>query len=261
LLALALASCRHEEQPPAPSASASAAGNDFTALSRERHLQAELTRANARWQSKPSLGECATALKEKSDLELCESAKSALAAITAAPAETADAALTTLVPGALALGRLSERLRYLSLEELGQRRIEGDAGAARSERAPGAVASALAAASHAHQGERAPHAEERAVQLSESPISQQLSLTMRLERDVIRNLGAYLEYGSLPVRRAAFESVKSLHAQRPRWPALDHLLRESAVLETDDALRRDLQQLSAGGALSKRQPDHSAETK
>ena len=251
MLTLALASCRRDEYAPAPSASASSASKDFASVARAGHLQEELTRANARWQSRPNLGDCATALKEKDDLELCEAAQSSLTAITVAPAATPHAALAVLAPGALALARLSERLRYLSLEELGQRRIEGDAGAPRTEPAPGAVASALAAAPHAHKKERAAHAEERTLQLSESPVSQQLSLTTRLERDVIRNIGGYLEYGSLPVRRQAFETVKSLHAQRPRWPALEHLLRESAVLETDDALKRDLQQLTASGAAKR----------
>src|SRR6186997_3310972 len=39
LLALALTSCRRDERAPAPSASVSAAGSDFTLQTRERHFQ------------------------------------------------------------------------------------------------------------------------------------------------------------------------------------------------------------------------------
>ena len=100
------------------------------------------------------------------------------------------------------------------------------------------------------------------MELREGPIQRQLEVVMRLERDVIRNLGAYLEYAPLPTRRAAFDTVKALGAQHPRWPALAHLLNEAAVLETDANLKRDLQQLSESSARpGKEKPDQSAATK
>ena len=240
----------------------SAAGDDFTARARERHFQEELTRASARWQSKPSLGDCGATLKEKSDLELCQAAATALAQVTGASAPTPEATLTRLAPAALALARLSERLRYLSMQELAQRRIASDAGVTPAPPVSGAVSGPLAAAAHAHQQQPAAHAEQRAVQLSEGPVSRELELAMRLERDVIRNLGAYLEYGSLPVRRAAFGASKDLHAQHPRWPALARLLSEASVLESDAALKRDLRELVASGAPQRpTAADQSAETK
>jgi hypothetical protein len=125
---------------------------------------------------------------------------------------------------------------------------------------PGAVGGAMTAASHGHDGQLAGHAEQRAVQLSEGPVADQLRLTIRLERDVVRNLGAYLEYGPLSVRRAAFETVERLHAEHPRWPALEHLSSEASVLESDAELRRDLQRLSPNRSRPE-QPDQSANTK
>lgn len=236
LAVLALASCRRDERAPAPSASVAAAGSDFAERAREKHLQEELTRASSRWQARPSVGDCGATLKEKSDRELCQLAETALTQVTGAPASTPEATLARLAPAALALARLSERLRYLSLLELAERRVEGAAGAG--------------------------HGEQREVKLDESPVSRQLEVAIRLERDVIRNLGAYLEYGPLSVRRAAFDSSKELHAQHPRWPALDRLLSEASVLESDAALKRDLQGLSASGAPPKRPADaQSAETK
>jgi len=92
-------------------------------------------------------------------------------------------------------------------------------------------------------------------------MSQLLDATIRLERDVIRNLGAYLEYGALPVRHAAFDTVKGLRNEHPRWPALDHLLRDAAVLESDADLKRSLRELSGSGLPPSRYPNQSAETK
>jgi hypothetical protein len=259
LLVLVLASCRREERAPAPSASVSPAAGDFAARARERHLKLELTRAANRWQAKPTLGECSAALKEKSDLELCQAAENALSQVTAAPATTPEATLPRLAPAALALARLSDRLRYLSMQDLAERRVDGDAGVAPAPPASGAVTGPLAAITRAHDHQ---HAEQPALKLSESPVSRQLETTIRLERDVVRNLGAYLEYAPLSVRRLAFDSVKDLHAQHPRWPALDHLVSEAAVLERDPVLERDLQEIAAKESSQRRSgADQSAETK
>ena len=100
------------------------------------------------------------------------------------------------------------------------------------------------------------------MELREGPIQRQLEVVMRLERDVIRNLGAYLEYAPLTTRRGAFDAVKALRAQHPRWPALAHLLNEATVLETDADLKRDLQQLSERSSRpGNEQPAQSAATK
>jgi len=262
LFVLALASCRRVQRAPAPSASASSAGSNFAAQARERHFREELARASTRFRAKPTLGDCASVLQERADLELCQSAERALAVISDEPeANTVETSLKRLAPTALALARLSERLRYLSLAELAERHVEGDAGAAPSPSASGAIAGALAAATRAHDGQHALHAEQRAVVLNESPIAQRLLVSMRLEGDVIRNLGAYLEYGPLPVRRAAFNTVEQLRAEHPRWPALDHLLREAVVLESDPTLKGQLRQLSASGAPPGAPPAQSAGTK
>jgi hypothetical protein len=88
-----------------------------------------------------------------------------------------------------------------------------------------------------------------------------LAVTVRLERDVLRNLGAYLEYGPLPVRRTAFDTVKQLGAAHPRWPALDRLRREAYVLESDAELKRGLHELSPSSVPQGGGPNQSAETK
>ncbi len=227
---------------------------------RERHFQEELARATARWQTKPSLGDCAPALKEKADLELCQAAASTLAAIIAEPTATPERELILLAPGALALARLSQRMRYLSLAELAQRHVAGDAGVAPVPSASSA-ARTLAALSQLHKGQRSGHPEQPALELDDGPISQLMQRSIRLERDVIRDFGAYLEYGPLPLRRATFDTVKRLRAEHPQWPALDHLLREAAVLESDADLKADLRQLSASGAPPRARPAQSAETK
>ncbi len=258
---LSLSSCRHEERAPAPSASASALGNDFTAHARERHFEQELARARARWQTAPGLADCTKALKEQADLQLCQEAASALSAITGEPAATPELSLTRLSPAALTLVRLSERVRYLSLAELAQRRVEGDAGVAPAASTSSAAAGAPTKLSQPRKGPGSAHAERRAVELRDGPVSQLTAVTIRLERDVIRNLGAYLEYGPLPVRRAAFDTVKRLQVTHPKWPSLEHLLQEAALLELDGDLKRDLRQLSAGSLPQGDRPAQSAGTK
>jgi hypothetical protein len=260
-LVLALASCRRENRAPAPSTSASALGNKFTLNARERHFQEELARARARFETKPDLGNCAKALKEKADLELCQAAASALAALTAEPAQAPELMLTRLEPSALTLARLSERTRYLSLAELAQRRMDGDAGALPAPPGSSATAAGSALPAHLQKGERAAHHEQHTLELGDGPVSKLMERSTQLERDVLRNLGAYLEYGPLPVRRAAFDTIKRLCAVHPEWPALDRLLHEAVVLESDAALQLDLRQLSACGPSQGRRAGQSAATK
>ena len=263
LLALLLASCRREDRAPAPSASTSALGNDFTVRARERHLQEELTRARARWQAEPHLADCAKTLKEKPDLELCQAPSRALTTIAQEPPGSPELALTQLAPAALELARLSQRVRYLSLVELAQRRIEGDAGAAppASSGSPPAAVAAAQALARARKSPHSNHAEPRTLELGNGPLSQLMESTVVLERNAIRNLGAYLEYGPAPVRRAAFDTVKQLRAQHPQWPQLDQLVREALVLESDADLKRDLGELAARGSALGGRAGQSAGTK
>jgi len=84
---------------------------------------------------------------------------------------------------------------------------------------------------------------------------------VHLERDAVRNIGAYLEYAELPVRRSAFDTVKRLRNEHPQWPLLEHLLHEAALLESDPALKRDLQEFSASGLPRSREPGQSPDSK
>lgn len=257
-MVLALGACRRSEPHPAPDAAPSAAAsvNAYAEGARRSHLQTELTRARARWQSKPNLGECSLALHEKEDLDLCQAANSALAVLEqdldAAPAS----ALPALENSALALARLSKRLRFLSLSELSKKRLDADAGAPM----PAAVASG-----RSPLGSPPNRLRERGhrgvFELGEGPISQLMATSVRLERDAVRNLGAYLEYDELPVRRTAFSTVKRLHEQHPEWPLLSQLLREAALLESDADLKNQLTALSASAQPSGPHSNHSAESK
>lgn len=265
LLVLSLSSCRHEERAPAPSPSASTLGRDFSALSRERHFLDELARARARHQTQPRLANCAGILKEAADLQLCQTAIGALTEIAGEPAATPEQSIERLAAGALSLARLSERVRYLSLAELAERPLEGDAGARAAPSASAGTAEVPAAVSHGRKTTRqepgSGHHEPHGLELRDGPISQLLAVTLRSQRDAIRELGAYLEYGPLPVRRTAFAAVKRLHAEHPKWPLLDHLLQEAALLEADGALKHDLQQLSGSGSPRGERPAQSDATK
>jgi hypothetical protein len=256
--ALALCGCRRSEphQTPHASPSASASASAYSEGARASHFQTELTRARARWTSKPGLGDCSLALHEKEDLELCQAASSALTVLEQDPEAAAESALPALENSALSLARLTKRLRYLSLGELSKKRLAGDAGAPTPPAAPSAHGPARGLPNrqpeHGHRG---------IFELGDGPISQLMATSVRLERDAVRNLGAYLEYAELPVRRSAFSTVKRLHEQHPQWPLLTQLVREAALLEPDPDLKGQLTALSASGQPRGSHSDHSADSK
>ncbi len=262
---VALSGCRRDEQRAAPtvSASVSAAAQSYAAGARAANFGAELKRAGARWSEKPSLGECAKILHEKSDVELCQAASRALGALEAQPAP--EHALPGLESAALSLARLTERARFLSLSELSNKRITRDAGAPAT-----SAASVAPAASHAGHLPRSKAPFDQldvgrrgTFELGQGPISGLLTTSLRLERDVLRNLGAYLEYAELPVRRSAFEAVQRLHAQHQPWALLAQLMREASLLESDPALKSELSTLAlrAQPPLGDLAPAHSADSK
>ncbi|MET0795002.1 MAG: hypothetical protein ABW061_26015 [Polyangiaceae bacterium] len=252
---LALCGCRRGEPraTPTPAASAAASASSYVNHARASHFDAELTRARARWQSKVALPECASAVHEKDDLELCRAAQNALTALEQDPEAPLERALPELQNSAISLARLSKRLRYLAIGELSKKRLEGDAGGA----AP--PAAAAPGRTPPHDQHELGHA--RTLELGDGPISQLMSESVRLERDVLRNLGAYLEYGELPVRRSAFATVKRLHEQHAQWPLLTHLLQEASLLESDPDLKSQLVALSASGLPSNPPASHSAASK
>ncbi|MEO6600700.1 MAG: hypothetical protein ABIQ16_12555 [Polyangiaceae bacterium] len=258
LTALALCGCRRGDQHATPqaSASASASANAYAEGARESHFQTELTRARARWRGKPTLGDCSVALHDKEDLDLCHAASSALAVLAREPDAQVESALPALENGALSLARLSKRLRYLSLSELSKKRMTGDAGAP----VPPAASSArdVFRGPAKRQQERGPRG---TFEISDGPLSQLLAESVRSERDVVRNLGAYLEYAELPVRRTAFVAVKRLHDQHPQWALLTQLVREAALLEPDSELKGQLAALSASAQPSSPHPAQSADSK
>jgi hypothetical protein len=258
LTALALCGCRRSDPQPTPqgSPSASASAALYAEGARELHLQTELTRAQARWKSKPSLGDCSAALHEKEDLELCEAANSALTVLEQNRELVGESALPALENSALSLARLSKRLRFLSLGELSKKRLAGDAGAPMPPASPsghGPIRGLLSRQQeHGHRG---------IFELGDGPISRLMGTSVRLEHDAVRNLGAYLEYAELPVRRTAFSTVKRLHEQHPEWPLLAQLLREATLLESDPELKAQLAALSASAQPSGPHPAHSADSK
>ena len=250
VLGLALAGCGHHDKGAAPSQLASAkavtaaAGNHFSIEARGVHFAAEKRRADEIWQAKPGLPGCAKVLHENGDAELCSGAASALTAIEELPPDApTERILPALANGSLSLARLSQRARYQSLVEIGQRHVSGDAGAP-----PAASASAAPPRPiHLPHSPFGMHQEHPALELGDGPASQLAGAVLRLERDSLRNLGAYLEYAPLPVRRAAFGTVKQLRETRPQWQPLDHLIHEAMLLESDADLKQDLTELFATG--------------
>jgi hypothetical protein len=246
-LCLGPLACKHKQAAPT---SAPAPVDSASEQARATRFQSELSRAQKRWQEKPELGNCAEGLHEQADLDLCRSAANARHAVEALdPAAAPGAVLPVLSDGALALTRLLERARYLTFEEMSERRLEGDAGLAASTstsaaaRAPAAPA-ASAAPMNSLRAFRA-FREHKVFRLNQSPLSHLLDNVARLERDVLRQFSAYLEYAPLSVRQASFDAAKKLVEEHPAWPTLTHTLREAAVLESDPDLKQKLSELAA----------------
>ena len=258
-LALTLAGCRHSEQTLAEAAAASASAatassaSSYASDARESHFESELKRARSRWESKPSLGDCTAGLHEKADLELCQAAQKAVTAIELDLDAPPERALPLLAEGALAMTRLSQRARYLSLAELAKKRLQTDGGVL-------PVPSATTRAPLARRNLR-DHAQRGTFELSDGPVSRLMGQSVHLERDLVRNIGAYLEYGPLPNRRAAFETVKHLRDEHPQWPLVTQLLREAALLESDADLKQKLQEFSARGLPPGGKPGQSPDSK
>jgi len=258
-------SCKREH--PAPTA-APAPSDSATESARQARFDSELQRARARWQEQPELGKCAAILSEKADLDLCSNAATALSRVIALDSATApSAALPVLADASLALERLVERARYLSMEELGRRRLESDAGAAASSASARSAPPPAASAASGAFGMASPRGMQNLMRdrpklkLSDSPLTHLVQNAARLERDVLRNFAAYLEYAPLPVRRSAFDVAKRLAAEHPRWPTLSHTLREAAVLETDAALKQQLLQTASHGLPPGPRPDQPTGSK
>jgi len=251
-LALGTSACGRRSQSSArPDTSAAAPGpfaslaQDFSNKARQTQFTAELGRARARFQSKPTLGDCAATLREPADQELCRAAASALVALGQDPAAGAERTLSVLADGALALVRFSERVRYLTLLQAQTPRPNPSSSASPKADTPKALGSA-------HKPAPLRREFQGAFELGDGPLQRLMVNTVHLERDVLRNLGAYLEYAELPVRRAAFETVKRLRNEHPQWPLLDAQLREAALLESDPDLKRQLADFSASGLPRKR---------
>jgi hypothetical protein len=92
------------------------------------------------------------------------------------------------------------------------------------------------------------------LKLTESPTMRLVQTVSRLEREVLRNFGAYLEYAPLPVRQSAYAAAQTMQTAHPHWPGLNHLLREAAVLETDPALKQKLNELASLGLPQGKRP-------
>jgi len=240
-LGLALVACKHDRAAPAPSPAPLKSADDDPA--RESRFDSELKRSRAFWQIRPNLGNCADLLPEKSDSALCEKAAGALSAIEQLdPSASGETAIGVLGSGSLALARLVERARYLSLEDLGKVRLSGDASppTPSAEPSPPAGSAPLGSARTLHEMQR-----RRTLRISDSPLSRLVQNAAQLEHEALRNFAAYLEYAPLSLRRAALDRVKSLRAEHPQWAALARVVREAAVLETDASLKQNLDQLAS----------------
>jgi hypothetical protein len=258
---LGLGSCRHRDHAETLAPSASAA-EDFADKARAAHFASEQKRAADRWQSKPNLEDCAVVLHQDGDAALCHSAAAALSAIEQMdPSLAPERVLPVLADGALAMVRLSERARYQSLAEMGEKRVTGAPAASGSAASSKPASQKPASAKPLPSGVLAPQKEQHALELTEGPVGKLLPIALRLERDVLRNLGAYLEYAPLETRRAALIRVKELRDTHPQWPLLDRLIREAAMLEPDAEQKSVLKELIVSGLPSGKNPVQSTDSK
>jgi hypothetical protein len=260
-LCLDLLGCKHDHPAPNPG-TRPAPADSVSETIRQTRLDAELKHARERWAELPDLGNCALLLKENADLELCRAANAALAALEHSdPAASAETKMPVLGGASLALVRLLDRARFLVFDQMGKQRLERDGGAVEASHGGAGPVTGQAPVAHGPSGTHALLSEHATLKMTDTPMIHLVENTARLERDALRNLGAYLEYAPLSLRRAAFDRMKQLQAEHPRWPTLNHQLREAAVLETDPDLKQNLNDLVSQMLPRGKRPDQPAGSK
>ncbi|HEY2404395.1 MAG TPA: hypothetical protein VGI10_00225 [Polyangiaceae bacterium] len=237
-------------QEPAPPSRAMLAANADS-------LQKELQRARERFASKKELG-CQSVLSEPADLALCSAATAAVAqASTLADATPTAEATHEVAEAALTLDRVLERVRFLGFGDVMRRRVErahdgalasaAPPSAARPSAAPPSAARPSAAPPSSPQASGASSAtaptRERALTLEQSPLLLEAQSLSLLERQALRTLGAYLEYGKPEARDVALAECRRLADAHPKFPALARELQEASVLESDPARKAALEEL------------------
>jgi hypothetical protein len=227
-------------QEPAPLSSAMLAANADS-------LQKELQRARERFSSKKELG-CQSVLSEPADLALCSAATAAVAqASSIADATATPEATRELAEAALTLERVLERVRFLGFGDVMRRRVEhAHDGAVPSATPPSAARPSAApptAAPPSGAASTVAPTRERALTLEQSPLMLEAQSLSLLEREALRALGAYLEYGTPAARDVALAECRRLADAHPKFPALAHELQEASVLESDPARKAALEEL------------------
>ena len=217
-----------------------------------------------RWSDTGDLPACEPLLKDKAELELCKTAQTALTTLKTAvakPEAEADAALIhDAAELAFATESASEKLRNAFMEKTQAEHKAAPAGSgaaaakpASSAKAPAAAASGFATLSRARplsSSGKAALAEKLGDKIKSTetapldPDQQLMQGYARTNRAALRYLSQFLQFGSLPTRRATFTELEGLSHRKEPWPALGRTLREAAMTENDPDLQGKLKALA-----------------
>jgi hypothetical protein len=243
---LAVSGCRAKKSEPAAGPPPSAGFADGAKLARSLDVW------RARWRSETSPPDCTPLLASVDEQKLCRDAASALERVKAR-ADAADASNAALTDGAELARTAAEaarKLRFRDMEYMGREGMAlGSARPAGSVLPPGSASARpqapRAAASALDAGTPPPGVRH------DDPYQPAVRAYAKLEAEALRYLGSFLELGSLPVRRAAFNELRKLwpETSRPSHP-LQQVIRQASLLETDPELKAQIQKLDAKSHLA-----------
>jgi hypothetical protein len=223
-----------------------------------KRLETALKDWTKRWADTADLPACDPLLKDASQLELCKTAASALTTMKAAVAkpEAEGVLLKNAAELALATENASERLRTASMEKMQAEQKTAPASSGLT-KVPQSAFSAMPKTKPLGSG-----ALSRSGKLADKlkpagappldPAMQVMQAYSRVNRAALRYLSQFLQFGSLPTRKAAFSELEALSKKKEAWPALGRTLREAAMAENDPDLQGKLKALAP--KLSRRAP-------
>jgi len=210
-------------------------------------LKTALSSWPGRWKREQPPPSCA-ALLAPSESAACETAARALATLQRAVDGPDTTWIAPAADLALAAQRATDHLRRKGFSELLSTRenpnpdasashtLQGDASGPQS----GSAAPKPSSAAEDHAGH-----DHHASRKHDNPTLAGILSYSRLSSLALRQLGVHLEHGEPLGRRRALDALRRLSVEQPRWSALESLVKEAELLETDPSVKSELAALAA----------------
>jgi hypothetical protein len=202
-----------------------------------------------RWKREQPPPSCA-ALLAPPESAACETAARALATLQRAVDGPDTTWIAPAADLALAAQRATDHLRRKGFSELLSTRenTTPDASAPRTSESAGGASrprSGSAAPKPSNAAEDHAGHDHHPSRKHDNPTLAGILSYSRLSSLALRQLGVHLEHGEPLERRRALDALRRLSVEQPRWSALESLVKEAELLETDPGVRSELAALAA----------------